>query len=129
MKLLFEDKTKSDTTTNPLRVDYLALNVTVSPFWAIEVNLTYENGSALEQDGLNFTRADALNISARWNASDYSVIDGYVVLNNSNSGEEEEYNISLMSDFISFDGDWTNYTINLTNSSLFKLGGKTATGG
>lgn len=122
IKILFEDINITDTQYTML-IDYLAINVTVSPFWAQWLNLTYSNGSVLEQNGLNFTRTDALNMSVRWNASEYSVISGTVILNNSNGGEEEEYSISLMADFISFDGNWTNYTINLTNSSLFKLGG------
>ncbi len=120
MQVAFED---DDRSTGFLRVDFLAINVTVSPFWASWASLIYTNGSAVEQGGLNFTRSQALNMSVRWNASDYSVLDGTVILNNSNSGGEEEYNVSLMADFAGFGGNYTNYTLSLSNSSLFRVGG------
>ncbi len=115
IKILFEDTEKTDTDQSTLRLDYLALNVTVSPVYADWFNLTDSSGDELG-DNQNLTRDDVLNASAHWNAS--SVISAVVVLNNSNYGVVREFNITS-----GFAGNYTNYTLNLSNVTEFPVGG------
>lgn len=124
MYLLFEDK-KQSVSDSWVKIDYLAINVTVSPFRADWHNLTYPNGSAVGLDGLNYTRVGGLlNVSAHWNASSVSVADGYVLINDSNMGNYQEINLSAIgAGFGNFSGNYTNYTMNFSNVTQFKLGG------
>jgi hypothetical protein len=76
-------------------------------FW----NLTnYTDGSEIANNQ-NFFRDSLINVSAHWNKT----------INNANithngTGSFENYTIS------DFTGNWTNYTLNLSNSSEFNIG-------
>lgn len=115
IKILFEDINESGN-QNALTIYYLAINVTVSPLYADWYNLIDFNTGAEVADGTNFTRDDTLNVSAHWNAS--NLIGAVVVVNDSNTGLQREFNITG-----SFAGNYTNYTLNLSNVTEFPLGG------
>ncbi len=116
IKILFEDTIKdSDTVSDSnLYLDYLAINATISYHLADWFNLTNLTGSVYS-DGQDFYRGQALNASAHWNTS--SIIGASVLINDSQTGLQQEYNITGL-----FAGNYTNYTINLSNTSMFPAG-------
>jgi len=121
MMLLLEDLDQSGTAAT-LRVDYLDINVTVSPLFDDWMSLTNATNNSIA-NGLNWTRTDSINVSTHWNASSVSVIDGALVLNDSNSGITGTFNASESSYIFGFSGNWTNYTLNFSNTSMFMVGG------
>jgi hypothetical protein len=121
--IVFEDKIKSDTgSQNNLWVDYLAINVTVSPLFANKVNLTNSTDQFIAPAG-NWTRAQAVNVSAHWNASSVSVVEGALVLNNSNNGVGSTANASESPFVFGFSGNWTNFSLDFSNLTLFPVAG------
>ncbi|MCP4259343.1 MAG: hypothetical protein GY774_17810 [Planctomycetes bacterium] len=121
MMLLLEDLDQSGTAAT-LRVDYLDINVTVSPLFDDWMSLTNTTNNSIV-NGLNWIRTDSVNVSVHWNASSVSVIDGALVLNDSNSGINRTFNASESSYNFGFSGNWTNFTLNFSNTSMFIVGG------
>lgn len=115
IKIAFED-INSSTQNDTLYIDYLAINVTVSPHYADWYNLSDFSSGAAMGDGTNFVRGEMLNMSAHWNASE--ITGAVIVLNDSNYGVEREFNIST-----GFATNYTNYSMNLSNTTQFPLGG------
>ena len=112
-QILFEDTERA---TGGLQIDYLALNVTVSPHYAFYLNLT-NSTSGQTFEGANLSRADSLNISALWNAS--GLVESYVVMNSTGSWVEYNYSSAGLS------GLWTNHTLmNFSNITVFHTAGQ-----
>lgn len=114
IKIAFED-IHSSSQQGDLYIRQLVINVTISPLYSDSYDLINSTGDTVS-DGQNYTRDDLLNVSAHWNAS--NVTGAVVVLNDSNYGVEREFNITT-----GFAGNYTNYTLNLSNVTEFPLGG------
>ncbi len=112
IQILFEDLQRS---AGSLYIDYLAINVTVSPLYDLWFNVTNSTGDAVG-NGQNFTRFESeVNVSALWNAS--GVNSSYAWLNVSGNVNEVQ--------FAHYDSNdnWTNYTLNFSNYTLFPVAG------
>jgi len=121
MMLLIEDLNQNPTACS-ISIDYLAINVTVSPFSDDWLNLSNSTDGVLIA-GANLTRNQLVNVSAHWNASSMSVVEGMVLFNNTlDSVGQQQYNISVMGG-LGLANNYTNATLNLSNTTLFRLGG------
>ncbi|UCD02610.1 MAG: hypothetical protein JSV63_02340 [Candidatus Aenigmatarchaeota archaeon] len=108
IQILFEDQSRP---SGSLSIDYLAINVTVSPLYDLWFNMTNSTGGVLV-DGASFNRSDTgLNASALWNAS--GVNASYVWIN------------GTLTPFPHYDSNdnWTNYTFDFMNMTLFPVAG------
>ncbi|MBN1896968.1 MAG: hypothetical protein JW789_04585 [Candidatus Aenigmarchaeota archaeon] len=113
IKIYFED-VNSSSIQNLFSIDYLAINVTVSPLYDLSYVLTNSSGDA-QSDGVNVTRSGYLNASALWNLS--GVEQSLAWLNA--SGYVSTYS------FPHYDSNdnWTNHTFNFTNYTLCPVAG------
>jgi hypothetical protein len=122
MMILLEDKDQSGS-SNTLRIDYIDINVTVSPLSDDWMSLTNATNNSIA-NAENYTRTGSMvNASAHWNASSVSVVDGAFVVNDSNTGLVRTFNVSESPYSMGFDGNYTNFTMNFSNTSLFLVGG------
>jgi len=127
IRLVFEDNSR---TINAIQIDYLAINVTVSPLTDKWIGLS-NNTDGLISNGLNWTRdgsgvgtgSGVVNFSAQWNASSVSVVDGALVVNDSNTMTPRSFNVSESPLEFGFSENWTNFTLNLSNTSMFRVAG------
>ncbi len=78
-------------------------------FW----NLTNYTTGASIQDYLNLTRSDKINASAHWNKS-----ISFAKIRHNGTGSFENYSI-----FSPYTGNWTNYTLDLSNATEFSESG------
>ncbi len=115
IKIVIEDTDKTDNLGHTVQIDYLAINVTVSPLYDLGFLLVNSTGDSVG-NGKNFTRSESgLNASALWNAS--GVNASYAWLNASGTVSEAQ--------FPHYDSNynWTNYTLEFDNYTLFPTAG------
>jgi hypothetical protein len=112
IRLLVEDTNTTSGFPFLLQINYLTINATFSPVVNTVINLTNSTASS-NDDGLNYTRPSSLNASADWNISNATA--GRININA--SGNYSTHVLTLIGN------NWTNYTFNLSNVSIFPLGG------
>jgi hypothetical protein len=124
IQLLFNDTDASG--GGGLYIDYLAINVTISPLSDNFVNLTNSTNFLNITNARNWTRTDTVNVTAHWNASSVSIVDGALVLNDSNTGLVRTFNVSESSWYSGagdFAGNYTNFSMDFSNTSMFSVAG------
>lgn len=102
------------TGTSKLYLDLIHINVSfLPPFSSTSFNLS-SNG-VVQSNGTQYTRENATNITAKWNP--YISIGNALVEHN---GTQSFVNYSVPG---SFTENWTNYTLNFSNTTEFPLAG------
>jgi len=106
------------TTNRLLKVDLVNVTITYLPprRW-LEWNLTYENGSVIVSDGVNFSRNDTINVTALWDFAGFNTTGVYIEHNG--SGANTNYSLTDV-DTVT---NWTNFTLTLSNSTHFPTAG------
>jgi hypothetical protein len=109
--LLFED-TQEDSGIYRLKIDFLEINATISQLNNTLINITNSTGNDAF-NGTNYTRTSGLNASADWVAD--NVTAGKIWINA--AGNVSWHILSQIGT------NWTNYTFNFSNVTVFPLGG------
>ncbi len=115
LQILFNDSQRS--VFNTLLIDYLAINVTVSPLDDLGFLLVNETGESVGS-GVNVTRAYVMNASALWNAS--GVNSSYAWINYTGGAGGES-----LFQFPHYDlnDNWTNCSFDFSNYTVFPVAG------
>ncbi|MFH1978402.1 MAG: hypothetical protein ABIJ92_03690 [Candidatus Aenigmatarchaeota archaeon] len=105
--------------TRWLILDNIYVNVTyLPPHRTNNYNLTYSNGSIVP-DGLVVYRNETFNASAYWETD--NVYNALVEHNG--TGSFVNYSFNESAGFYPLTGNWSNYTLNLSNGTLFSTPG------